>query len=107
MKKKLMREAEEKIQALRKSRKAAMSNFLSTRSSLVSEIQQDTPDLFGQRTKETTSALFDVRKDPAGMAKILDPLKAKIRVLDDEIAAEEIHLARLATQPEYDLFSHV
>lgn len=105
MKKHLIQNAQNTITDLRKKRHTAMNRMLAKRRELLSQVGDDTPDLFGSLKSEQAGQLFTARTDPKQIPVILEPYKAEVALIDREIDKWETDLFRLAQMSDNDLFT--
>ena len=86
---------DDQLQAAREELSTATDAFKDKRKELDKDIQEDTPDLFGERKSQQESKLFDERVDPEAKEKALQPFK-------DRMAKAKAEVERLeAKQKDY------
>jgi hypothetical protein len=71
---------------------------------LVKTVQEDTPDLFGERKSQQVSTLFDARVDPGAIPVALEPFKLEIDNCKTEVERIEKLLFRIESITIPELF---
>lgn len=105
MKQQLIADAQEQLRDLESKRRKAQARLKAKRGQLIREVQQDTPDLFGDRQSNSPEKLFNPEISPAAIDKALEPIRAEIAEYDRQIEKWSKDLLRLVDMPETDLFS--
>jgi len=105
MKKQLITEAQEQLRDLESGLRKAKARLKVKRGQLIREVQQDTPDLFGERRSDSPQKLFNPATSPAAIDKALEPIRAEIAEYERQIEKWTKDLVRLADMPETDLFT--
>lgn len=107
MKQVLIKEAQQTLADLRQKRHGLLKKLMNKRRELLQTVQEDTPDLFGERKSERKPSLFNIRADQSRIEEILQPFVADIAAIDKEIDKWETDLLRLANMSETNLFSTI
>lgn len=107
MKQVLIKEAQQVLDELRQKRTSLLRKMMAKRKELLITLQDDAPDLFGERKSERSPSLFNIRADQSRMDEILQPFAADIAAIDKDIDKWERDLLRLAGMSETNLFSTI
>lgn len=105
MKQQLITEAQDTLRDLESKKRKAQAKLKLKRGQLIREVQNDTPDLFGERKSNSPDKLFNPSIDPAAIDTALEPIRAEIAGYDREIEKWTKDLQRLVEMPETDLFN--
>lgn len=106
MKQKLINDARDQLRDLESNLRKAKARLKFKRGQLIREVQQDTPDLFGERRTDSPEKLFNPVISPEMIDKALEPIRAEIADYERQIDKWQRDILRLVDMPENDLFTN-
>lgn len=105
MKQQLINDAVDRIRDLESDLRKAEGRLKVKRGKLIREVQNDQPDLFGERKTDSPEKLFNPPISPAAIDAALEPIRAEIADYERQLDKWRKDLQRLTDMPETDLFT--
>lgn len=93
------------LQEARKRLAQCKNSYERKKKDLIKTIQEDTPDLFGERKSQQLTKLFDERVEPKNVTVALEPYKIAMMNAEAEVNRLEKQLIRLEENPMPELFA--